>query len=138
MLASCVLSGGEVGFDLTCCTNVLSEDIMLGAVMFGHEEFQPVIETIKELAEKCGKAEREHIVPDHSDLEKKLTKLVGKDVEKAYKISDKQERYNALDAATVDEKELLKFHCLIVASRSHCQFLHSKLRVELISIKCKC
>ena len=31
----------------------LSEDIMLGAVMFGHREFQPVIQAIIELAETC-------------------------------------------------------------------------------------
>jgi len=72
--------------------NVLSEEVMLGAVMFGHEEFQPVIDAVAQLAEKAGKPIREHVEPDHSDLEKKVVKLVGKDIEKAYKISDKQER----------------------------------------------
>ena len=85
--------------------SILSEDTMLGAVMFGHKEFQPVIEAIKELAEKCGKPQREHVVPDHSDLAKKVTKLVGKDIEKAYKISDKQDRYAALDEAKAKAKE---------------------------------
>jgi polyribonucleotide nucleotidyltransferase len=84
---------------------ILSEEVMLGAVMFGHEEFQPVIDAVAQLAEKAGKPIREHVEPDHSDLEKKVVKLVGKDIEKAYKISDKQERYEALDAAKAKAKE---------------------------------
>ena len=77
----------------------LDEKTMLEAVMFGHREFQPVIDAIIELAEKAAKPPRAHEAPDHSDLEKKMDKLVGKDIAKAYTISDKQERYDALDAA---------------------------------------
>lgn len=84
---------------------ILSEEVMLGAVMFGHEEFQPVVDAVAQLAEKAAKPMREHVAPDHSDLEKKVVKLVGKDIEKAYKISDKQERYEALDAARAKAKE---------------------------------
>ncbi|MFK7903185.1 MAG: polyribonucleotide nucleotidyltransferase [Nitratireductor sp.] len=84
---------------------ILKEEVMLGAVMFGHEEFQPVIDAIAELKEKCGKEEREHSAPDHSDLAKKLTKLVGKDIEKAYKVADKQDRYSALDEAKAKAKD---------------------------------
>ncbi|MCB1416429.1 MAG: polyribonucleotide nucleotidyltransferase [Nitratireductor sp.] len=83
----------------------LDEETMLGAVMFGHEGFQPVIEAINELAAKAAKPARAHEVPDHSDLEKKMEKLVGKDIAAAYTISDKQERYNALDAAKAKVKE---------------------------------
>ena len=85
--------------------SVLSEEVMLGAVMFGHEEFQPVIDAVAELAKKAAKDTREHTAPDHSDLKKNVLKLVGKDIEKAYKISDKQERYEALDAAKTKAKE---------------------------------
>jgi len=85
--------------------NVLSEEVMLGAVMFGHEEFQPVIEAVAQLAEKAAKPMREHVAPDHSDLHSKVVKLVGKDIDAAYKISDKQERYEALDAAKAKAKE---------------------------------
>jgi len=84
---------------------VLSEEVMLGAVMFGHEEFQPVIDMIADLASKAGKETREHEVPDHSDLQAKVTKLVGKDIAAAYTISDKQDRYDALDAAKAKAKE---------------------------------
>ena len=83
----------------------LSEEIMLGAVMFGHAEFQPVIDAVSQLAKKAAKEPREHEAPDHSKLEAKLTKLVGKDIEKAYKISDKQDRYAALDEAKVKAKD---------------------------------
>ncbi|MEL6503029.1 MAG: polyribonucleotide nucleotidyltransferase [Pseudomonadota bacterium] len=84
--------------------NVLSEEVMLGAVMFGHEEFQPVIDAIVELAEKCAKEPREHVVPDNSELEAKVTDLVGADIEKAYTIADKQDRYAALDEAKAKAK----------------------------------
>ncbi len=85
--------------------NVLSEEVMLGAVMFGHEEFQPVIDAVAELAKKAAKDTREHIVPDHSELQAKVTALVGDDIDAAYKISDKQDRYAALDAAKAKAKE---------------------------------
>src|ERR1700749_4072725 len=42
----------------------LSEEIMLGAVMFGHRHFQPVIDAIIELAEKAAKEPREFALPD--------------------------------------------------------------------------
>ncbi len=83
----------------------LAEDVMLGAVMFGHEGFQPVIDAIIKLAETSAKPPREHVTPDNSALEKKVVKLVGKAIEKAYKISDKQERYEALDEAKAKAKE---------------------------------
>ncbi len=85
--------------------NVLSEDVMLGAVMFGHKEFQPVIDAVIQLAEKCAKPAREHVAPDNSALMKDVEKLVGKDIEKAYKIADKQDRYAALDEAKAKAKE---------------------------------
>ncbi len=83
----------------------LSEDVMLGAVMFGHAGFQPVIDAIIKLAEKAAKEPRVYKVPDHAGLEKKVTKLVGKAIEKAYKISDKQDRYDALDEAKAKAKD---------------------------------
>ncbi len=46
----------------------LSEDIMLGAVMHGHKHFQPVIDMIIRLAEKCAKEPRAIDVKDNSAL----------------------------------------------------------------------
>jgi len=85
--------------------NVLSEEVMLGAVMFGHKEFQPVLDAVIALAENCAKEPREHVAPDHSELMAKVEKLVGKDINKAYTIADKQDRYSALDEAKAKAKE---------------------------------
>ncbi|MEM1044773.1 MAG: polyribonucleotide nucleotidyltransferase [Pseudomonadota bacterium] len=77
----------------------LSEDVMLGAVMFGHREFQPVIDAIIRLAEQAAKDPRDHSAPDHSELEEKMLALIETDLRDAYKIIDKQDRYTAVDAA---------------------------------------
>src|SRR6202795_1993027 len=50
----------------------LNEDIMLGAVMFGHRHFQPVIKAIIELAEKAAKEPRDVQVADNSAIEKEM------------------------------------------------------------------
>src|SRR5881296_894842 len=50
----------------------LNEDIMLGAVMFGHRHFQPVINAIIELAEKAAKDPRDVAVIDNSAIEKEM------------------------------------------------------------------
>ena len=76
----------------------LGEEIMLQAVMFGHKHFQPVIDAIIRLAEKAAKEPRNYTAPDHSAVEKALMKIAEKDLRKAYKITQKQERYIAVDA----------------------------------------
>jgi polyribonucleotide nucleotidyltransferase len=77
----------------------LSEDIMLGAVMFGHRHFQPVIEAIIKLAEKAAKEPRELTLPDNASLEKEMLGLVEQELRSAYAIADKMARHNALEAA---------------------------------------
>jgi len=76
----------------------LSEDIMLGAVMFGHRHFQPVIEAIIRLAEKAAKEPRELTLPDNAALESEMRSLTEKDLRAAYAIADKMERHKAIDA----------------------------------------
>jgi polyribonucleotide nucleotidyltransferase len=77
----------------------LSEDVMLGAVMFGHRHFQPVIDAIIKLAEKAAKEPRDHQVADNSALEKDMLGLIEKDLRTAYAIADKMDRHKAVDAA---------------------------------------
>ena len=77
----------------------LSEEVMLGAVMAGHEAFQPVIDMIIRLAEKAAKDPWEFEPEDHSDLEAKVKALVGDDIAKAYTITNKTERQAAVSAA---------------------------------------
>jgi polyribonucleotide nucleotidyltransferase len=77
----------------------LNEDVMLGAVMFGHRHFQPVIEAIIKLAEKAAKEPRELVVVDNAKLEKEILGLVEKDVRAAYAIPQKMLRQEAVAAA---------------------------------------
>jgi polyribonucleotide nucleotidyltransferase len=76
----------------------LSEEIMLGAVMFGHRHFQPVIGAIIRLAEKAAKEPRELAVLENSALEKELLGLVEQDLRAAYAIPDKMQRHKVVDA----------------------------------------
>ena len=85
----------------------LSEDVMLGAVMFGHRHFQPVIQAIIQLAEKAAKEPRDLTVIDNTDLEKEMLGVVEGDLRAAYAISRKQDRYAAV--AAVKEKMLAHF-----------------------------
>ncbi|RWD64449.1 MAG: polyribonucleotide nucleotidyltransferase [Mesorhizobium sp.] len=82
----------------------LSEDLMLGAVVFGHKSFQPVIEAIIKLAEVAAKEPRDFTAPDYSELEGEMLKIVGDELREAYKITDKQSRYAAVDAVKAKVK----------------------------------
>jgi polyribonucleotide nucleotidyltransferase len=77
----------------------LPEEVMLGAVMFGHRHFQPVIEAIIRLAEKAAKEPREHVLPDNAELEKEMLGLVEPQLRSAYAIPDKMARHAAVDGA---------------------------------------
>ena len=77
----------------------LPEEVMLGAVMFGHRHFQPVIEAIIRLAEKAAKEPRELAVVDNTELEKEMLGLVEPQLRSAYAIPDKMARHAAVDAA---------------------------------------
>ena len=82
----------------------LSEDVMLGAVTFGHKGFQPVIDAIIKLAEVAAKEPRDFTSPDYSALEGEMLKVVGDELRDAYKITDKQQRYAAVDAVKAKVK----------------------------------
>ena len=77
----------------------LPEEIMLGAVMFGHRHFQPVIEAIIRLAEKAAKEPRTFAPLDVSEIEAKVKEIAEHDLRAAYKIKQKQDRYAAVGAA---------------------------------------
>ncbi len=77
----------------------LSEDVMLGAVMFGHREFQPVIDMIIRMAEKCAKEPRAVEAKDNSALVAKVRELAENDLRAAYQIKEKAKRYEAVAQA---------------------------------------
>ncbi len=80
--------------------NELSEEIMLGAVMFAHDACRDVIKAIVKLAEQAAKDPWEMAPQDDlGDLKAKLKKLIGNDIAAAYKLTDKSARSNALNAA---------------------------------------
>jgi polyribonucleotide nucleotidyltransferase len=82
----------------------LPEDVMLGAVMFGHKAFQPVIDAIIKLAEVAAKDPRDFTSPDYSELEAEMLALVENELRDAYKLTVKQERYAAVDAVKAKVK----------------------------------
>ncbi|MEO9613745.1 MAG: polyribonucleotide nucleotidyltransferase [Nitratireductor sp.] len=85
----------------------LSEDVMLGAVMFGHKNYQAVIDAVIKLAEVAAKEPREFTPTDLSELEAEMLKIAETELRAAYKLTDKQERYNAVDAVKAKVKAAL-------------------------------
>ncbi len=85
----------------------LSEEVMLGSVMFGHKHFQPVIDAIISLAEKAAKEPRELNAPDNSALKNQLKTIAEADLRAAYGNKVKQDRYNAVGAAKKKAKEAI-------------------------------
>jgi len=81
--------------------NELPEEIMLNAVMFGWKGFQPVIDMIIEMAEKCAKEPWDVKAPayDKKTLETKIRDLVAEDFKAAYLVRGKVERVSKLSAA---------------------------------------
>jgi polyribonucleotide nucleotidyltransferase len=77
----------------------LSEDVMLGAVIAGHDAMQPVIDAIIKLAEAAAKEPFDFQGEDLSAELKAIQDLVGGDLSKAYQITEKLERQAAVGAA---------------------------------------
>ncbi|GBD45177.1 Polyribonucleotide nucleotidyltransferase [bacterium HR40] len=71
----------------------LPEETMLAAVMFGHRQFQPVIDLILDLAQDCAKEPWELDVPDHSDLYARLEQGFADALREAYNEPRKQLRH---------------------------------------------
>ncbi|MEW8257880.1 MAG: polyribonucleotide nucleotidyltransferase, partial [Candidatus Thiodiazotropha taylori] len=82
--------------------NQLSEEVMLGAVLFGHENFQVVIQAIKELAAEVNKPIEEFTPPVvDEELKAAVAAEAAEGIGNAYRVADKLDRYAAIDA-TVD------------------------------------
>ena len=82
----------------------LSEDEMLGAVTFAHEQIQPVIDLIIEVAEDCAKEPFNFEAPDFTKLLKNVKKIGEKKMRSAFSITDKQER----QASVTETREFIK------------------------------
>ena len=78
----------------------LSEEVMLGAVMYGHEQMQIAIDTISELAAEVGKPSWDWAAPaEDTELTAAVADQAGTGLSAAYQTTDKQERQAAVGAA---------------------------------------
>ncbi len=111
--------------------NELSEDTMLGAVMFAHRASQQVIAAIIKLAEQAAK-EPWAMAPqaDLSAAKQKLRDLIGADIAAAYKITDKSKRSGLLNEARAKAKEA--FADASPQDQMAAQKLVKKLEAEIV------
>jgi polyribonucleotide nucleotidyltransferase len=87
---------------------VLPEDVMLGAVMYGHEQFQVAIKAIKELADEVGTPAMDWQAPEKDEaLEARVAEAGADLVGEAYKIADKMERQNRMSEVRTEIVEKL-------------------------------
>ena len=77
----------------------LTEEEMLGAINFAHEQIQPVIDMIIDMAEDAAKEPFNYQAPDYSELYSSVRAAGEKGIRAAYAFIDKQERTSALSAA---------------------------------------
>jgi polyribonucleotide nucleotidyltransferase len=72
----------------------LDEEVMLGAVMFGHEQMQTAIKAIKELTAEAGKPKWSWVAPEpNAELKSSVSALAEKNLVAAYALTEKQQRY---------------------------------------------
>ncbi len=88
--------------------DILSEEQMLGAVVFGHEQQQVVIENINALVAEAGKPKWDwQAEPVNEALHARVAELAEARLGDAYRITEKQERYTQVDAIKADVTEAL-------------------------------
>jgi len=81
----------------------LSEEVMLGAVLYGHEQLQAAIDAINKLAAEAGKPSWDWQPPARDEkLHEQIAGYVRDDIQAAYQIPDKQERQERLSEIKED------------------------------------
>ena len=122
----------------------LPEDVMLGAVVYGHEQMQTAIDAIYDLVRDGGKPEWNWTAPEkNNQLINKVTEIAGADVQAAYQIREKQLRTNALrevsaktiaalseGGAEVDEVEVGNILFDLEAKVVRSEILNGKPRID--------
>ena len=86
----------------------LTEEEMLSAVKFGHKNFLPIIEMIKDLANDAKKPNWDIQKKDLSEIQKKLEETFTEDLTMAFSIKDKQERSNMISDICEKAKKLFE------------------------------
>ena len=122
--------------------NQLSEEVMLGAVKFGHESMQEVIKVIINLAEECAKDPWKFEYIENTDLLNSLKEEYSEDIKKSYFIVDKMERHNSLneikskieeayvDNSEVSMNEVMGYFKKIEKGIVRSQILEDKKRID--------
>jgi polyribonucleotide nucleotidyltransferase len=110
----------------------LPEEVMLGAVMFGHKHFQPVLDMIIRLAEKAAKEPRTVAEVDNSALESKINGIVESDLRSAYAIQSKQDRHKAVDAAKSKMKDAFAAEEADAASIQRAMGVFKELEAKIV------
>ena len=88
--------------------DILPEDVMLGAVVFGHEQMQVVINAINEFVDEAGKPEWDWTpAAKNEELVAKLNALVEADLQEAYRITSKQQRTQRVNEISAKAVEAL-------------------------------
>jgi polyribonucleotide nucleotidyltransferase len=110
----------------------LSEDVMLGAVMFGHQQMQAAIQAINEMADAVGAPEWDWTPPAKDEaLIARIADLAEKDLQQAYTVRQKQAR-----TAQVDEIRNRVLEAVITpenaAQKNHINDLFSALEAKIV------
>ncbi|PKO52600.1 MAG: polyribonucleotide nucleotidyltransferase [Betaproteobacteria bacterium HGW-Betaproteobacteria-2] len=109
----------------------LPEDVMLGSVVFGHEQMQVVINAINELAAEAGKEAWDWTPPEQDTaLIEKMTAMAASDINEAFKIKAKSER-----SAKLDEIKNRVFAELITEATSTEEA--NKIKTEFFNLEAK-
>jgi polyribonucleotide nucleotidyltransferase len=110
----------------------LSEEIMLGAVMFGHEQIQVVIQAINEMADAVGADAWEWTAPAKNEaLIAQISSLAEVELGKAYAIRSKQARTVAVD--TIRDKVMASMSPEVIATqKNHVNDLFSALEAKIV------
>lgn len=86
----------------------LTEDQMLGGVLFGHQEMQVAITAIKEFAAEVGVKPSDWTAPEENvELKAAISDKYQNSIADAYRVTDKMKRYDALGALRSEAKEVL-------------------------------
>ncbi|MDR6848772.1 polyribonucleotide nucleotidyltransferase [Sphingomonas sp. BE270] len=126
-----VAATGEAVMMVESEAKELSEEVMLGAVQFAHKACREAVNLIIDLAEQAAKDPWEMAAQaDLSAAKDKLKKLIGKDIAAAYKVTDKSERSNLLNAARAKAKEA--FADAAPQDQMAAQKLVKKLEAEIV------
>jgi polyribonucleotide nucleotidyltransferase len=111
----------------------LSEEVMLGAVVFGHEQMQAVIDAINEMADAAGAPAWDWVAPAKNEaLIAKIDAIAENELKAAYAIRSKQARTDAVNAIRANVSEALATPEFENVSKNEIGELFSALEAKIV------